>query len=181
MPNLVAESVDSLAIERLAHLFALSPTLQAGRGWKQTHDESIFYASKKTEGDEQRPERPYVVVDFGSDTDWSEIAGGGSNLLRPSGSVWFAIEYDWPPDYYDDVLNARHEAFNFMGLVVEELAANAGQDVSADLGLEFADGSGDFNFHNVRYARSQVDPDDYAPEDWFFRVGGFVEWGDNAR
>lgn len=178
--TVVAESVDSLAIERVAHLIALSPTFQNGRDWQTTHDNSVFYGSKTTVDGEQRPTRPYAVVDFGDDARWSKIAGGGFNVMRPSGSVWFAIEYDWPPAFYEDELMARHEAFNFLGNVARDVAALSGVDVSPDLGKEFTDESGDFNFHSLRYARSQVDPDDYAKEDWFFRIGGFIEWGDIA-
>ncbi len=181
MSNVIATGPTMLAIERVAHLVALSGVFQNGRGWKPAYDESVKLVMLEADDDEQSPVRPNAVVDVDRPTTWSMVSGGGSNLLRPSGAVSLILEVDWNPNYYDDFRNALTVALNYFEGIVAEIANNAGRDISPDLGLEFADESGDLNINEITFdAISRSDPDKSQESDWFFRAKVTISWGDRV-
>lgn len=182
MSDVLTLSPESTAIDKLAHLVALSETFRDGRTWQQAYEQSIDYFARHTFAGQQRPQRPFAVVDHAGGTVYSLEAGGGFNVLLPSGQVFLYLEIDWSQDHRSlddyDVRQATHIAGNYFGMVAQEVVANAARDVSEDLGKHFDDGSGDLSILGVQQQFfTFADPDDYQPDDWHFFAGYLVQWG----
>ncbi len=180
----LATGTTAIAIEKLAHLVALSETFRAGRLWSDALAESIEWWGRTPAGDDDGLRditRPFAVVESGAGRSFEQIAGGEQDYFIQQGHLWLYLEMDWPADYYDDHHNATNVCANYFDLVIEEVMANAGRDVSGNLGKVFEDGSGDLTIGRCQQGELvKSDPRVFAETGSRFYATEFdITWGAN--
>jgi len=179
----IALRSQAIAIEKLAHLVALSKTFQAGRSWQDALEQSVLWWGRETDSDasdKRLPERPFAVIESAGGRRFEDNGGGSQNHYVQSGRLWLYMEKAWNPDFYDSEHDATNDASDYFDGVIEDVAALCGLDVSGKIGRAFSDESGDLNVPLIEQGEiNHTDPDVFDRPDWFFWTDFELQWGTN--
>ncbi len=135
MTDVAPTSTLAITMALLSRAVARSATFQGGVGASSTveAERRVYFSETGFSDAHQSEERPLAVVSPVLET-YGLIAGGESNVLRPSGTLFLYMAKDVPPsmqgDTWRDRRNRDLDSMNFHGGVLDDVAALSASEPS---------------------------------------------------